>query len=263
MAQTEQQQAFFTADGDELAPDPVARSWWNPAMIHGRLLGGLAARALEREQAAPGLHFSRLTVDLFRNAPLAPVRVETALVRDGRRIRVADALVHGANGLVARATAVLLRSGEQPAAPVPATPAWDAPPPEELWEPREQGWAIWRFDEHNQPLRTGCGTGRRRAWLRESRELVAGEALSPFVRAALAADTASPLAHAGAESLDFINADYTLSLSRLPLSDAIGLESSGHLSEDGIAVGHCTLHDTAGPIGFCLTTAVANPGRKG
>ncbi|MDQ0380902.1 thioesterase family protein [Amycolatopsis thermophila] len=261
MAQTEQQQAFFTADGDQLVPDAVSRSWWNPQMIHGRLLGGLAARALERAQAAPGLHFSRLTVDLFRNAPLAPVSVETVRVRDGRRIRVADALVHGANGLVARATAVLLRSGEQPSAAVPSTPAWDAPPPEELWEPREHGWAIWRFDERNRPLTESRGAGRRRAWLRESRELVAGEALSPFVRAALAADTASPLAHASEHSLDFINADYTLSLSRLPLSDAIGVESTGHLSEDGIAVGHCTLHDTAGPIGFCHTTALANPRR--
>ncbi|GAB3562851.1 thioesterase family protein [Amycolatopsis endophytica] len=259
MAQTEQQQAFFTAIGDELHPGRVSRSWWNPAMIHGRLLGGLAARTLEREQSEPGLHFSRLTVDLFRNAPLAPVTVETTRIRDGRRIRVADALVHAENGLVARATAVLLRTGEQPHGPVPATPAWDAPPPEELWEPRRQGWAIWRFDEHNQPLTSTRGAGKRRAWLRESRELVAGEALSPFVRAALAADTASPLAHASEHSLDFINADYTLSLSRLPLSDAIGLESSGHLDEDGIAVGHCTLHDTAGPIGFCHTTALANP----
>lgn len=63
----------------------------------------------------------------------------------------------------------------------------------------------------------------------------------------------------GDAGLQFINADYTLCLSRLPLSDAIGLESAAHTSEDGVAVGHCTLHDTAGPIGYCMTTAVANP----
>jgi len=259
VARTEHQQPFFTRRGNELVPEPVARSWWNPEMLHGRLLGGLAARALEHEHAAAGLHVSRLTVDLFRTAPLAPVAVRTVRVRDGRRIRVADAHVHGADGPVARASAVLLRQTGEPVAPVPSTPAWDAPPPEELFEPWTADRLLWRFDEHNRPLTEGRDAGARRAWLRETRELVAGETLSPFVRAALAADTASPLAHASEHGLDFINADYTLSLSRLPLSDAIGFERSGHLDDDdGVAVGHCTLHDTAGPIGYCLTTALAN-----
>ncbi|WP_328890382.1 acyl-CoA thioesterase domain-containing protein [Streptomyces sp. NBC_00316] len=260
MAQAEHQEAFFTRAGDAFVPAAHARSWWAPGMMHGRLLGALAARALEREHAAEGLHFTRLTVDLFRNAPMAPVRVETLRVRDGRRIRVVDATVHGPNGVVARAGAVLLRRSEQPSGHVPATPPWDAPSPEELPAPREGAWTVWKFDEHNVPVNgERHGRGRRRAWLRESCELVAGEALSPFVRAALAADTASPLAHAGDAGLQFINADYTLCLSRLPLSDAIGLESTAHTSEDGVAVGHCTLHDTAGPIGYCMTTAVANP----
>ena len=259
MAQSEQQEAFFTRVGDELLPAPHARSWWAAGMLHGRLLGGLAARALEREHTAEGLHFTRLTVDLFRNAPMAPVRVETCRVRDGRRIRVADATVHGADGVIARASAVLLRRTEQPPGHVPATPPWDAPAPDQLPAPRDGAWAVWMFDEHNRTTHTSEGTGKRRAWLRETRELVAGEPLSPFVRVALAADTASPLAHGGDAGLQFINADYTLCLSRLPLSDAIGLESGAHSSEDGVAVGHCTLHDAAGPIGYCMTTALANP----
>ena len=259
MAQTEQEEAFFTSVGDELVPATHARGWWTPGMMHGRLLGGLAARALEAEHAAEGLHFTRLTVDLFRNAPMAPVRVETHRIRDGRRIRVADATVHGANGVVARASAVLLRRSEQPPGRIPATPPWDAPAPEELFTPRDGAWTAWMFDEQNNSAKGGWRDGlKRRAWLREARELVAGEPLSPFVRAALAADTASPLVHAGDEGLQFINADYTLCLSRLPLSDAIGLESGAHTSEDGVAVGHCTLHDSAGPIGYCMTTAVAN-----
>ncbi|WP_329454069.1 acyl-CoA thioesterase domain-containing protein [Streptomyces sp. NBC_01497] len=260
MAQTEQREAFFTRAGDEFLPAAHARGWWTSGMIHGRLLGGLAARALEAEHAADGLHFTRLTVDLFRNAPMAPLRVQTHRVRDGRRVRVADATVHGANGLVARASTVMLRRSEEPPGHIPETPPWDAPPPEELFAPRERVWTAWMFDEHNASAKDGWrGDGRRRAWLRESRELVAGEPLSPFVRAALAADTASPLAHSADTGLQFINADYTLCLRRLPLSDAIGLESTAHTSEDGVAVGHCTMHDSAGPIGYCMTTAVANP----
>jgi hypothetical protein len=269
VAQTELQEAFFAASGDELVPAAHARSPWAADMLHGRLLGGLLARALEREHAEPWLHFSRLTVDLFRNTPLMPLHVVTTRVRDGRRIRVADATVLTADGPAARASAVLLRRGEQPAGEVPSTPAWDAPEPDELGPaPRAEGvrwrtpWDTWLLDSDGKPARGWQSNGRRRAWLRETHELVAGESLSPFVRTALAADFASPLAHAASAGLQFINADYTMSLSRLPVSCAIGVESSGHLSEDGIAVGHCTLHDVGGPIGYCSVTAVANPNSR-
>lgn len=258
MAETEEPEPFFTVSGNEFVPAPHGRSWWAPEALHGRLLGALAARAVERDESEPGLHCSRLTVDLFRTAPLAPVRVETTRIRDGHRIRVVDVLLHGGNSLVARASAVLLRRGEQPTGTVPSTPPWDAPDPDELPTTQGVAWSVSTFDEHNEPTRHWGAASRRRMWLRDTHPLVAGESLSPLVRVALAADSASPLAHAGDTGLGFINADYTLSLSRLPLSDAIGMESTGHSSEDGIAVGHCTVFDTVGVIGYCLTTAVAN-----
>jgi hypothetical protein len=271
VAQTELREAFFTPSGGQLVPAPHARGPWAADMLHGRLLGGLLARAVEREHADPWLHVSRLTVDLFRNTALVPLRVVTTRVRDGRRIRVVDATVLTADGPAARASAVLLRRGEPPTGAVPATPAWDAPEPDQLGPaPQAKGsrwrtpWDTWLLDDDGAPTDRWLSTGRRRVWLRETHELVAGEPLSPLIRAALAADFASPLAHAGSAGLQFINADYTLSLSRQPLSDAIGVESGGHLSEDGIAVGHCTMHDTSGPIGYCAVTAVANPnGRVG
>ncbi|WP_327092932.1 hypothetical protein OIE66_20495 [Nonomuraea sp. NBC_01738] len=85
------------------------------------------------------------------------------------------------------------------------------------------------------------------------------EPLTPFVRAALAADFASPLSNSGTEGIQFINADFTLTLSRLPASEEIGMEGNGHLSAAGVATGQCVMHDTTGPIGFCVVTAVANP----
>ena len=115
------------------------------------------------------------------------------------------------------------------------------------------------LDQEGNVTANWRGANCRRAWLRDTHELVAGESSSPFVRAALAADFASPLAISGSKGLEFINADYTLYLRRLPCSDEIGLEASGYLGEEGVAVGQCILHDTAGPIGFCSVTAVANP----
>lgn len=285
MAQTEGEAAYFRLDGGVFVPGEQARGWWAPGTVHGRLLAGLAARVLEREHGAEGMHVARLTVDLFRTAPLAPVRVRTKRVRDGRRIRVADAVVYGAgeqgegvhgvgeqgegvhgvgeqgDGVpLARVSAVLLRTSAPPPGHVRATGPWDAPPPDAL-PAADTARTFWRFDEDLRPVRAWHGDQRRRAWLRESRPLVAGESVSPLVRVTLAADAASPMAHTSDEGLRYINADYTLTLSRLPLSDAIGLEATGHTAEDGIAVGHCTLYDAAGPIGYCVTTAVANDPR--
>lgn len=248
---------FLLIDGDTYVPQPHARSPWAPDMLHGRLVGGLIARTLEREHGDPELHFARLTVDLFRNTPLVPLRVTTTRVRDGRRIRVADAVVSTEQGPIGRASAVLLRRGEQPPGEVWSPPVWDMPPPERLGPPQaaSNGWVppfhLWRTTPW-------MSKERSRVWTRETRPLVEGEPLTPFTRAALAAEFVSPLTHMGTEGLHFINADYTLCLSRLPKGDLIGLESNGHLSDEGVAVGQCTIYDESGPIGFGAVTAVAH-----
>lgn len=257
MADSSDNLPFLVIDGDTYLPQPHARSPWAPDMLHGRLVGGLMARTLEREHGDPDLHFARLTVDLFRNTPLVPLRVTTTRVRDGRRIRVADAVVTTEQGPIARASAVLLRRGEQPPGEVWAPPVWDMPPPEELGPPQaaSNGWEppfhLWRTTPW-------ASKERARVWTREVRPLIEGEPLTPFTRAALAAEFVSPLTHMGSEGLHFINADYTVCLSRLPKSDLIGLESNGHLSDEGIAVGQCTIYDEIGPIGYCAAAAVAH-----
>ena len=258
MAERETSEAFFTVAGEDFVPGPRTASPWAPGMMHGRLLGGLLARAIEEEHAAENLRFARLTVDLFRNTPLEPVRLTTERVRDGRRIRVVDAVASVADGPVARASAVLLRRGEQPAGQVWTAQEWDVPDPETLGAPMgEVPFDVW-FDPPDGGGHPMVGKEQRRAWLRETHTLVAGEGLSPFVRTALAADFASPMANFGSEGLGFINADYTVNLARLPLGEMIGFETTGHLSEDGVAAGQCTLYDAGGAIGFCVVSAVAN-----
>ena len=117
--------AFFTLTDGRFVPDEDARSWWTPGMLSGPLLGGLLARALDTAFGAPEFQFSRLTVDLFRNAPFEPIELTTEVVREGRRIRVTEARVVTSIGVVARASGVQLRRGEQP--PSPASTSWTNP----------------------------------------------------------------------------------------------------------------------------------------
>src|ERR1700733_9529459 len=91
-------EGFFRADGEGLIPAAFATSPWGQ-VLHGRLIGGLTARAAEHARAAdPDMFCSRLTIDMFRSAALAPVRVSARPVRAGRRIAVLEVTVEQDDG---------------------------------------------------------------------------------------------------------------------------------------------------------------------
>jgi Acyl-CoA thioesterase N-terminal domain/Acyl-CoA thioesterase C-terminal domain len=250
---------YFHADGAGFGPLPHAHAPWGEDMLHGRLLGGLAARALERECAAPGWRVGRLTVDLFRPAAMAPVQTDVRPVRDGRRIRVADVSLSCGGHDVARATAVFLAESEAPPGHIwrPPHEAW--PDPETLAEPPEPGapdhtgWLLGVVEG-------GFGTGdRTRVWTKETGHLVDEEPLSPFVRAALSGDIACPLANSSDDGLHYINADYTMLIGRYPDGEWIGIEVAQHISGDGIAMSASTLVDRRGPFATSGGVSLVRP----
>ena len=73
---------------------------------------------------------------------------------------------------------------------------------------------------------------------------------------ATSADLSSPVANSGAGGLDFINADITLNLARLPRSQWLGYETIFHQNSDGIAAASCVVHDLEGAIGLSTVSAV-------
>lgn len=66
-----------------------------------------------------------------------------------------------------------------------------------------------------------------------------------FIRAAMAVDVTSSMTNFSTAGLAFINADYTLALSRLPDGPYIGLAALSHTSADGIATGSTGLSTTS------------------
>ena len=81
---------------------------------------------------------------------------------------------------------------------------------------------VWTYGNNEHTPGPGFGlsawehAGPKYIWVRDIRPLIDGVPLTPFTRAAMAGDMASSLTHYGASGLQFINADYTLTLSRLP-----------------------------------------------
>lgn len=256
---------FFDADGGTLVPAAFATSPWGQ-VLHGRLIGGLTARAAEQARAsAPELACCRMTVDLFRSVALAPVTVTTRPVRHGRRIVVLEVTVEQDGALAGQGRAVLLRRSEQPDGTFRPAPRWDAPSPAKLGplrpgQPRPSSprqwtapWELWPVGGADRP---GLSNG---LWMRDVHPLVTGEPLTPLVRMGMAADLASPVSNFSTSGLSFINADYTVYLGREPHGEYVGIQPSGHVSERGVSAGQCVIHDEQGAVGFVTMAAVANP----
>jgi hypothetical protein len=249
---------FARVDDHTVAPRSHARSPWSADMLHGRLLAGLAARAVESDH--PGAEFGvvRLTVDLFRAAPMSDVAVRSAVVRAGGRVRASEVSLTCGGQEVARASALLVRRAVVPPGEVWTAPPWSVPAPEELPPPGHSP----ESDAMGVPDLRFAGPGldgavQRRAWLRDTRALIDGEAMSPLVRAVIAADVANPVSNWGSRGLQFINADLTVYLARYPIGEWVGLEVTDHLTGAGTGLGQCGLYDEAGRIGHCELAGVA------
>jgi hypothetical protein len=248
---------FFTIEGTHYVPTAAARGPWNPNSLHGRVIAGLLGAEIERLHGAPDFMPARLTVDMYRLPDLSPVEVVVRPVREGNRIKVIDAEFISGGVSAGRATCQLLKRTENPQGKVWTPPAWEVPKPTDIPPPTDSRagmggmWAMRRIEGE-------FGTvGRKRAWMSEVRELVAGRALTPFVRVAVSADFASPFANAGDAGLEFINSDVTVYLHREPATAWIGYEVVNHGSTDGVAIGECFLHDERGPIGTASCAALA------
>jgi acyl-CoA thioesterase len=264
---TNHDQAFFTADGNDLVPNPIARGPWG-STISGTYIGGLLGRAVEGAGGDAELQPARLTVDLLRPVALAdPVRVDTTVERKGRRIRLVDAAMTQHGTVVARASALFLRRAEQPDEPVWTTPIDMPPPPAEPADVAGDFTVeLWAYGGNSaltgpsMDLSEWRDDGPKYAWVRDVKPLVTGEPVTPFVRAAMAGDVTSSLTHSSASGLNFINADYTLTLSRLPDGEYIGLAALTHYSHAGVATGTAAIFDRLGPIGSGVATGLVNPG---
>ena len=167
--------------------------------------------------------------------------------------------------MVSRASAVFLRRGEQPTGDIWTADVRMPPlPPDPGPLPDGLPMFVWGFGGEGSKGGTfGFAEwhdgGPKYAWVRQLRPLVAGEATSPFVEAAMAADATSALTHWGTSGLRYINADYTLSLTRLPEGPHIGLAALLHSSHDGVASGAAAIFDEHGPIGNAMAVALVNP----
>ena len=253
---------YFLRDESHYLPTEITRGGWGPS-ISGHVVGGLLGWAVERAVDDPQLRPARLTVDLPAPTALEPIEVHTRVQHDRRRLRLVEAVLIQRGAPVARGSALFLRRGPQPDGDVwspsvqmPPLPLEDDGTHPSLFM-RTYGWGAGLQNPDPEWANT---YGPKYTWLHETRPLIDDDPMTPFTRAAMAADITASIANWGTQGLQFINADYTLTLSRLPEGPHIGLASLTHYSHDGVATGSAVLVDHKGPIGSGASVSIAHSG---
>jgi hypothetical protein len=252
--------ALYEVGGEgRFQPTEFSRGGWADDIQHGGPPSGLLAREIERVPSAFPMQVVRLTVDLFRPVPLNELTVEHRTLRDGRRIQVVEAVLRSADLEVGLATGLKIRVTELDLPPGDIE-AWSQPPAPEAAAAIDvrEFWPgvgdMTRFHTHAIEMRIAEGSfrapGPRTSWFRLKRDVVAGEVPSAFVRLATLAD----VSNGNSQRLDsrrwlFVNPDITLYLSRLPVSEWIGMRSEAHQHATGIGLADTRLFDIDGPFG--------------
>ena len=252
--------AFYTVDGDRIVPSELTRGPWEPDAQHAGPPSGLLARAIETCEPREDLQLGRVTIDILRPVPLAPLTVSARVERPGRSVELVEASLAGPQGVVMRATAWRVAradlGGEDPAGATPAALEHARPGEIEAQEFRPStnvGYhdAIdYRFVQGHF-REAGPGT----VWMRMRVPLVAGEEPTPLQRVMVTADTGNGIS----STLDwrrflFINCDLTVQLVRLPRGEWLCLESVTTLGEIGVT--ETRLWDDQGRVGSALQTLV-------
>jgi hypothetical protein len=255
-------QSVYRRDGAYFLPTGLSRGPWDERAQHGGAPAALLAH-LAQEAAGEDFVLARLTFELTRPIPIAPLTVVAEASRGKTARRVQLTLEH--DGVpVGRAVALMLR--EQPVK-VPDNA-------ERLLEPRAEH-CTERFDTPGMPggesfhrtameIRVAGGStqtpGPAAAWFRLCVPIVDGVDNTATVRAAAASDFGNGLSWVlPFDEYLFTNTDLTLYLHRLPVGEWIGVDAETVVQNNGIGLSSSTLYDGQGRIGMAHQTLLIRP----
>jgi hypothetical protein len=253
-------EAIYRVEGASVETSAFAGGPWDPKLQHGAAPSSLICWAIERLPSPVPMRVARLTVDLMRPVPVAPLALETEVLREGKKIQLVAVRLLSEGKEVVRATALRIR-GESRELPSNAfCPPIDTRGPEMGRDPSTAGMARTPFLS-GISMRLARGSfrlpGPAAVWYRAERPIVDGAAISPLMRAAIAADfcngTSSVLDF---REWTFINGDLTLSLAREPVGDWILLDAETWAGPDSIALSMARLGDRDGYFGRAIQSVL-------
>ncbi|HEX6537912.1 MAG TPA: thioesterase family protein [Candidatus Dormibacteraeota bacterium] len=258
--------ALYVPDAGGFVPSEHTRGPWDPRAQHGGAPAALLGRAIELLPAEVPMQVARVTVDLLRPVPIAPLRIVARVVRPGRRVQLCQAEASAGDDVVCRATAWRIRVADltvpvaEMAAAMIGTPSTAEP-----FVPESDQPALHRTGMEIRFSRGAFETpGDATAWFRLRYPVVAGETPSPLQRVLAAADFGNGISSAF-EFLThlYVNTDLTVHLHRLPAGEWVCLDAQTSAEPTGIGLAQSTLYDERGALGRSLQSLLidALPGR--
>lgn len=243
----------------------LAGAGWYQEGQHGGALAALIAGHVERVPTLAPMQIARMTVEIFRVVPLVPLRIDTDILREGKRIQTVEARLTGPDGtLLSMAIVQRLRTTHLRLPQDAQGPPLELTPPDrlELFDPRT--WGVGEagrvlFHRHAIEVREIHGgfahKGPGAVWIRVTKPIVAGTEVTPAQRAIATADFCNGVSRRlDVSEFVFMNSDLTVHLARYPASEWVALDAESVYSPLGRGVATGSLWDLDGPVGRSTQT---------
>jgi acyl-Coa thioesterase superfamily protein/acyl-CoA thioesterase superfamily protein len=262
-------ESFFITDGDRYVPTGLTRGPWDPDSQHAGPPAALIGRAVAHLDGGVERHVGRITYEILRPVPIAPLEVSAEVVRPGRAVELVEASLADEHGEVIRARAWRVRDGhvEIPeglssedgpgtigSSPSTLRPGFAPPGPSECppgaFPDTGQDVGYHTAMEYRFAHGGFAEPGPAIAWMRMRVPLVDGERPSPLERVLAAADSGNGVS----STLDwdrflFINVDLSVHLHREPVGEWVCLDAITIPERTGIGIADTALYDERGPVG--------------
>lgn len=251
--------AFYRQIGEaRFEPLVPATGSWNRKHQNGVAVGGLLAHAIGATPARSAMAVTRLTVDILRPVPFQAIETRVRVLRDGARMQLIDAEILADGAVVAKASAMRIRTEATPAiADLPL----DLPMPEAL-----PARPVTSVLDVGHPMETRLARGSIREagpgafWTTFNADLVEGLPMPPIARAAMAADVASaPSSIVERGKWSFANVDLSIYFVRPPVGDWLLCDAVTLSDGAGVGLVNTVLADRDGVFGRAHQTLFLAP----
>jgi hypothetical protein len=228
-------------------------------MQHGAAPATLAVWAAECIATRAEMRIARVTIDLMRPVPLAPLTFESEVLREGQKIQLCAVRLKADGVLVVAATVLKVRRLSLPLpADLPEEMVTLPGPDEVPVDPAQFSNSAFVTGMSLRSARGKFGVpGPGAIWYRVDRPLVEGGGVSQAMRAVIAADFCNGTSAAlDFREWTFINADLTVSMAREPVGEWVLLDADCWIGSDGAGLAMARLADTRGYFGRAAQSLV-------
>ena len=247
--------ATLLSDGVLIEAMDLARGPWDRGALHGGPVSAILGFALEAQDVAGSFVVARLTVELERPVPPhQPLMLSAAVIRPGRKVQLAEALLRLDGKTVARARALFIR---REGVEFPVTAAVVPEPAPVSGGTIQKPSMTTEYEafhnvacEHRFVEGNWLDRGPVFVWVRLKVPVIAGVPVSPLQRVAAAADFGNGVSGVLPwDGYTFINPDLTVYQDRPLEGDWVGMRAKSHVGPEGVGFAESELFDRQGRMG--------------